>query len=104
MTLVQLRTLVAIVDAGLNISSAARRIHATQPGLSKQLAQIEGELGFQVFLRRGKQLEAITDHGSEVIQRARLMLSELAKIESLAVHRRRGQRASVSPVYEARVV
>lgn len=37
MTLTQLRYLVAIADADLNITLAAARIHATQPGLSKQL-------------------------------------------------------------------
>src|SRR5690349_5240210 len=45
MTLVQLRCLVAIADAGLNITLAAERVHATQPGLSKQLKQLEDELG-----------------------------------------------------------
>lgn len=37
MTLTQLRYLVAIADAELNITLAAARVHATQPGLSKQL-------------------------------------------------------------------
>ena len=54
MTLTQLRYLVAIADAGLNITQAAERVHATQPGLSKQLKQLEDELGFQLFLRRGR--------------------------------------------------
>ena len=45
MTLTQLRYLVAIADAELNITLAASRVHATQPGLSKQLKQLEG-MGF----------------------------------------------------------
>lgn len=101
MTLVQLRSLVAIVDAGLNISLAAKRTNATQPGLSKQLAQIEQELGFAVFQRRGKHLESISDRGAEVIQRSRLMLAEFAKIESLALRRRRDRRLPASPAQEA---
>ena len=40
MTLTQLRYLVAIADAGLNITLAAARVHATQPGLSKQIKQL----------------------------------------------------------------
>ena len=51
MTLTQLRYLVAIADSGLNITQAAERVHATQPGLSKQLKQLEDELGFQLFTR-----------------------------------------------------
>ncbi|XHH28964.1 LysR family transcriptional regulator [Xanthomonas euroxanthea] len=53
MTLTQLRYLVAIADAELNITLAAARVHATQPGLSKQLKQLEDELGFLLFVRKG---------------------------------------------------
>ena len=52
MTLTQLRYLVAIADADLNITLAAARVHATQPGLSKQLKQLEDELGFLHFDER----------------------------------------------------
>ena len=71
MTLTQLRYLVAIADSGFNITQAAEKVHATQPGLSKQLKQLEDELGFQLFLRRGRSLDAITAPGVEVIARAR---------------------------------
>ena len=95
MTLVQLRYLVAIVDAGLNISTAAQNTHSTQPGLSKQLGQIEEELGFKVFTRRGKRLEALTSAGQEVIDRARIILSEAANIQGLAASRRREARGEL---------
>ena len=94
-TLVQLRYLVAIVEAGLNISLAAQRSHATQPGLSKQLAQIEDELGFQIFARRGKRLEALTELGRDVVERARLILAETASIQALAADRRRDARGEL---------
>lgn len=60
MTLTQFRYIVAIADSGLNITLAADRVHATQPGISKQLKQLEDELGFQIFARKGKSLERIT--------------------------------------------
>jgi DNA-binding transcriptional LysR family regulator len=60
MTLTQLRYLVAIADAELNITLAASRVHATQPGLSKQLKQLEDELGFLLFVRKGRSLESVT--------------------------------------------
>ena len=88
MTLVQLRYLAAIVDAGLNITAAARQVHATQPGLSKQIKQMEGELGFQLFHRRGKSLEGLTAAGGEVLTSARLILSETANIHALAASHR----------------
>ncbi|MGZ5985391.1 MAG: LysR substrate-binding domain-containing protein [Caulobacteraceae bacterium] len=95
MTLVQLRYLVAIVDAGLNISVAAQNTHSTQPGLSKQLGQIEEELGFRVFTRKGKRLETLTDAGREVIERAKIILAETANIQALAASRRKDARGEL---------
>lgn len=84
MTLVQLRYLIAIADSGLNITLAAERVHATQPGLSKQLRQLEDELGFQLFKRKGKSLDTITRAGEQVIERARSILAEAANIRAIA--------------------
>jgi DNA-binding transcriptional LysR family regulator len=89
MTLTQLRYLVAIADAGLNITLAAARVHATQPGLSKQLKQLEDELGFLLFVRKGRSLEAITPAGAEVLDRARVILAETANIRAYAANQRR---------------
>jgi LysR family transcriptional regulator, cys regulon transcriptional activator len=84
MTLTQLRYLIAIADSGLNITTAAERVHATQPGVSKQLKQLEDELGFQLFSRKGKSLHAITASGLQVLERARVIVSEAANIRSIA--------------------
>jgi LysR family cys regulon transcriptional activator len=89
MTLTQLRYLVAIADSGLNITVAAAKVHATQPGLSKQLKQLEDELGFQLFNRRARSLEAITPAGITVIDHARRLLAEAANIRALAANLRR---------------
>lgn len=89
MTLTQLRYLVAIADAELNITLAAARVHATQPGLSKQLKQLEDELGFLLFVRKGRSLESVTPAGVEVIERARAVLSEANNIRTYAANQRR---------------
>lgn len=89
MTLAQLRYLLAIVDANLNITTAARRVNATQPGLSKQLKLLEEKLGLQIFVRRGKRLESISPTGALVVERARALLSEAAGIQALAADHRR---------------
>jgi len=83
-TLKQLKYLVGIVDSGLNITSAAERLFTSQPGISKQLKQLEAELGMQLFTRKGKSLAAITPAGREVIERARKILREVDNITSLA--------------------
>lgn len=84
MTLKQLRCLVAIADANLNISQAAACLYATQPGLSKQLRQLEDELGLTIFTRRGKSLAAVTPAGIEVIAHARAALAETHRIREVA--------------------
>lgn len=88
MTLTQLNYLIAIADAGLNITQAAQRVFATQPGISKQLKQLEDELGFLVFTRKGKSLDAITAAGAQVLERARSILAEAGNIRALAANLR----------------
>lgn len=95
MTLTQLRYLIAIADSGLNITLAAERVHATQPGLSKQLRQLEDELGFQLFVRKGKSLDAVTHAGEQVIERARIILTEAANIRSIAANLRNEARGEL---------
>jgi LysR family cys regulon transcriptional activator len=89
MTLTQLRYFAAIADSGLNITLAAERVHATQPGLSKQLKQLEDELGFLLFARKGRSLESITPGGSQVLAHTRRLLAEAANIRSYAANQRR---------------
>jgi DNA-binding transcriptional LysR family regulator len=95
MTLIQLRYLIAIADSGLNITLAAERVHATQPGLSKQLRQLEDELGFQLFVRKGKSLDAVTHAGRHVLERARTILAEAANIRSIAANLRNEARGEL---------
>lgn len=88
MTLTQLRYLVAIADSGLNITLAAERVHATQPGLSKQLKQLEDELGFHLFVRKGRSLEGIAPAGQRVLSHARRILDEAGNIRAYAANER----------------
>lgn len=88
MTLNQLRYLVAIADSGLNITLAAERVHATQPGLSRQIKQLEDELGFLLFTRKGRSLTTLTQAGEHVLVHARRLLDEAANIRALAANQR----------------
>ena len=84
MKLQQLKYLLAIVDNGLNITAAAEKLYTSQPGVSKQLKLLEEELGLQLFTRKGKSLGGITAAGQKVIDRSRLIMSEVENIRSLA--------------------
>jgi LysR family cys regulon transcriptional activator len=77
----QLRYLCAIVDHGLNVSDAAEALHTSQPGISKQVRQLEDELGVRVFVRQGKRLASLTPAGEAVIATARRALRELGNLK-----------------------
>ena len=67
----------------------APRKDATQPGLSKQLKQLEDELGFLLFVRKGRSLEGLTPAGTHVLAHSRKLLSEAANIRAFAANQRR---------------
>lgn len=96
MKLQQLRYLAAIVDNDLNITAAAERLHTSQPGVSKQLKQLEDELGFPIFLRQGRTLTRITPAGKRVIERSLRILREVQSIKRLAQEQRGDGRGSLS--------
>jgi LysR family cys regulon transcriptional activator len=77
----QLRYVCAIVDHGLNVSEAAVALHTSQPGISKQVRQLEDELGVRVFVRQGKRLASLTPAGEAVIATARRALREVGNLK-----------------------
>ena len=89
MTLTQLRSFIAIVDCGHNVTLAAQRLHATQSGVSKQLAQLEAALGMTLFVRRARALTGLTEAGAQVLAHARRLLAESANIQALSDNLRR---------------
>lgn len=83
MTFKQLKYLLGVVDNGLNITTAAERLYTSQPGISKQLRQLEKEVGVQLFSRKGKSLVALTPAGKTVVEYARKILRDVDNIRSL---------------------
>jgi LysR family transcriptional regulator, cys regulon transcriptional activator len=84
MNLQQLKYVCAVVDHGLNVSDAAEALFTSQPGISKQIRQLEDELGLQVFVRQGKRLTMLTPAGEVVIATARRALREIANMKHVA--------------------
>src|SRR3569833_991232 len=96
MKLQQLRYLAAVVQADLNLTLAASRIHTTQPAISKQLKLLEDELGFELFVRKGRSLQRVTRAGEEVLVRALQMMREIQGIKGLSDDVRNATRGSLS--------
>lgn len=80
MTLKQLRCLREVALANFNISAAALALHATQPGLSRQLQLLEQSLGVALFMRRGKRLTSLSAVGREILTIAERMLLDAENI------------------------
>ena len=64
-----------------NITRAAQALHMTQPALSRQLMQLEAELGVPLFVRGKRQLR-LTDAGLLLRQRAEELIALADKTQS----------------------
>lgn len=64
-----------------SISGAANALHLSQPTLSRQLKDLEGELGKQLFIRGSKRI-TLTDEGIILRKRAEEIVSLVEKTES----------------------
>lgn len=64
-----------------NMTRAAKRLHVTQPTLSKQMKDLEQELGKKLF-RRGSTSVRLTDEGMLLRKRAEDLLAMADKIEN----------------------
>lgn len=84
MKLQQLRFLATVAQSELNITSAAAKLHTTQPAVSKQLRQLEDELGFRIFERHGRALSRVTAPGERVVECAVRVLREIQNIRVIS--------------------
>ena len=71
-----------------NITRAAKQLNMTQPTLSRQLMQLEDELGKPLFIRGKRKIE-LTDEGVLLRRRAEEILSLVNKTEQEITKRRR---------------
>jgi LysR family cys regulon transcriptional activator len=84
MKLQQLRYAVAVMQNELNISQAAQSLYTSQPGISKQVRQLEDELGVELFSRSGKHLTRVTPAGEELLKLAEEILRKLDDMRAIA--------------------
>lgn len=72
----QLRSVRETVRQGFNLTSVAEALHTSQPGVSRQIRELEEELGIELFVRAGKRLTGLTAPGATVLPIVERMLLE----------------------------
>ncbi len=88
MNILKMRYFVEVAKCG-SFSEAARRLYTAQPNLSKQIAQLEQELGFSLFTRRHRTIQLtpageflyerwkeVPDHITDDIDQARALANQ----------------------------
>jgi LysR family hca operon transcriptional activator len=76
MELRHLRYFVAVADAGNLTVAAQRMLHTSQPSLSRQIRDLEDEVGTQLLTRRARGIE-LTPAGRAFLDHARAVLSQV---------------------------
>jgi DNA-binding transcriptional LysR family regulator len=82
MELRHLRYFAAVADAG-NVSRAARRLHVTQPALSRQIQDLERDFACRLFDRIGRRI-VLTKDGDEILEWTRRLLADAAALRERA--------------------
>jgi len=76
MELRHLRYFVAVAEAGSLTVAAEQTLHTSQPSLSRQIRDLEGEVGVRLMTRRARGIE-LTPAGRAFLEHARLVLSQV---------------------------
>src|SRR5260221_4382275 len=74
MELRHLRYFIAVAEAGSLTVAAQRKLHTTQPSLSRQIRDLEDDVGAQLLTRSARGIE-LTPAGRALLDHARLVLS-----------------------------
>src|SRR5450830_1602094 len=63
----QLKSVRETVRCGYNLTDVAAMLHTSQPGVSRQIRELEEELGVDIFVRAGKRLTGLTPPGAALL-------------------------------------
>lgn len=89
MELRHLRYFVTVADAA-GVSRAAQRLRITQPALSRQIRDLERELGVRLFDRLGRRM-VLTAEGEDLLSRCRDLLGGVESLTTRAEALRGGE-------------
>jgi LysR family cys regulon transcriptional activator len=63
----QLRSVREAVRQDFNLTAVANVLNTSQPGVSRQIRELEDELGVEIFVRAGKRLTGLTAPGATIV-------------------------------------
>jgi len=72
----QLRSVREAVRCGFNLTEVAAMLYTSQPGVSRQIRELEEELGVEIFVRAGKRLTGLTPPGETLLPIVERLLLE----------------------------
>jgi len=84
MNIRQLRALCEVLKHGLHISAAAKALHTSQSGVSKQILELEQELGVTIFVRRRNRVIGISDAGRTLVSIAERIVKDADRMQAVA--------------------
>ncbi|MDO9284587.1 MAG: CysB family HTH-type transcriptional regulator [Aquabacterium sp.] len=77
----QLRSVREALRHGFNLTEVAAALHTSQPGVSRQIRELEDELGIEIFVRAGKRLTGLTAPGVTVLPIIERLLLECDNLQ-----------------------
>jgi LysR family cys regulon transcriptional activator len=83
MNLHQFRFVQEAVRQNLNLTEAAKALYTSQPGISKAILELEGELGVDIFARHGKRLRRVTEPGQQVLKSIEVIMREVGNLKRI---------------------
>ncbi|MEO6409888.1 MAG: CysB family HTH-type transcriptional regulator, partial [Burkholderiaceae bacterium] len=83
MNLHQFRFVQEAVRRNLNLTETAKVLFTSQPGISKAILELEGELGIDIFARHGKRLRRVTEPGQQVLKSIEVIMREVGNLKRI---------------------
>ncbi|MBU0915461.1 MAG: CysB family HTH-type transcriptional regulator [Gammaproteobacteria bacterium] len=80
----QLRSVREAARRGYNLTEVAAALHTSQPGVSRQIRELEDELGVELFQRAGKRLTGLTPSGQQLLPVIERLLREAENLRQAA--------------------
>lgn len=92
----QLRSVREAARCGFNLTEVAAMLYTSQPGVSRQIRELEEELGVEIFARAGKRLTGLTPPGETLLPIVERLLLEADNLKRAGHDYRASQEGRLS--------